>query len=315
MFEEIISVIKAASHIAIFTHINPDGDAMGSSYGLKLILNSIGKKAEVFLLSGADKSSWPLVIRGDENNISYDECDLFIALDAADSDRLGDYEEAFLRHKNTVAIDHHETHKEYANFTVMKSVSSTCELIFYLADELGVSITKDIANNLYLGMVTDTGNFKFSCTSGDTLRCAAQLMDIGVNSAEIAKRVFDTKTREYYDLMKIALNKMKYYLGGKVAVLYLSELDYKEACIDETESGGIVNIPNSIDGVEVGVFIRDREENEYKVSLRSNRYVNVADVAMSFGGGGHNRAAGYTSKSDSISETTEKLIKEIEKYI
>lgn len=308
MFEALLKVVRSATKAAIFTHLNPDGDAMGSSYGMKLILNQLGVKAEVFLLDGCDKSSLPLVIKGESQKFSFDECDLFIALDAADSDRLGEYEEKFLSHPNTIAIDHHETHKKYAKASVIKSVSSTCELIADFAKELGVTLTKDIANNLYLGMVTDTGNFKYSCVSGDTLRTAAELKDVGVDSAEIAKRVFDTKTREYYALMRIALNKTEYFMGDKVAALYLSSDDYDEAGLDESEAGGIVNIPNSIDGVEVGVFIRNREKGEFKVSLRSNRYVNVAKVAESFGGGGHNRAAGYTAMCDTAEEALKQLL-------
>ncbi|MCI5892286.1 MAG: bifunctional oligoribonuclease/PAP phosphatase NrnA [Clostridiales bacterium] len=315
MFEKLIPVIKNADNIAIFSHSSPDGDAMGSSYGLKLILAQIGKNAEVFLQENPDVPAESLMIKGGSSDLKIEDCDLFIALDSGDSERLGRYEKVFLSHDNTIAIDHHETHEEYAKLTVVEDISSTCELIVRLAEELGAEITKDIANNLYIGLVTDTGNFRYSCISGDTLRAAADLIDTGLNFSEISKILFETKSKEYYSLLKIALDKLKFYCGGKAAVLFLSSEDYKSADISEAEAVGIVNIPNSIVGVEVGVFIRNRGENEYKVSLRSNRYVNVANIAMQLGGGGHERASGYSAKGKTIDEIVLQVIEELEKVI
>lgn len=315
MFEKLIPIIKDAEKVAIFAHVNPDGDAMGSSYGMKLILEQLGKTAEVFLHDDFDVPAESLMIKGSKTELKLDDCDLFIALDSGDSERLGDYKDEFLSFENTIAIDHHETHKEYAKITVVKNISSTCELIVRFAHEAGVELTKEIANNLYIGLVTDTGNFKYSSVTGDTLRAAAKLIDLGVSSDEISKILFDTKSKEYYALLKIALDKMKFCCGGKAAVLFLSNEDYKSAGIKESEAVGIVNIPNSIAGIEVGVFIRNRGENEYKVSLRSNRYVNVANVASAMGGGGHERASGYTAHAETTEQVQEQLLKELEKVI
>lgn len=315
MFEKLIPIIKDAEKVAIFAHVNPDGDAMGSSYGMKLILEQLGKTAEVFLHDDFDVPAESLMIKGSKTELKLDDCDLFIALDSGDSERLGDYKDEFLSFENTIAIDHHETHKEYAKITVVKNISSTCELIVRFAHEAGVELTKEIANNLYIGLVTDTGNFKYSSVTGDTLRAAAELIDLGVSSDEISKILFDTKSKEYYALLKIALDKMKFCCGGKAAVLFLSNEDYKSAGIKESEAVGIVNIPNSIAGIEVGAFIRNRGENEYKVSLRSNRYVNVANVASAMGGGGHERASGYTAHAETTEQVQEQLLKELEKVI
>lgn len=315
MFEKLIPVIRAAEKVAVFAHVNPDGDAMGSSYGMKLILEQLGKTAEVFLHDNFDVPAESLMIKGSKTKLKPCDCDLFIALDSGDSERLGDYEDEFLSFENTIAIDHHETHKEYAKITVVENISSTCELIVRFAHEAGVKLTKEIANNLYIGLVTDTGNFKYSSVTGDTLRVAAELIDLGVSSDDISKILFDTKSKEYYSLLKTALDKMKFCCGGKAAVLFLSNEDYQSAGIKESEAVGIVNIPNSIAGIEVGVFIRNRGENEYKVSLRSNRYVNVASVASGMGGGGHERASGYTAYAETAEQVQEQLIKELEKVI
>lgn len=315
MFEKMIPIINRANNIAIFSHSSPDGDAMGSSYGLKLILAEIGKNAEVFLQENPDVPAESLMIKGKNTGLKIEDCDLFIAMDSGDSKRLGKYEDVFLSHKNTLAIDHHETHEKYACLTVVEDISSTCELVVRFAKELGVQITKEIANNLYIGLVTDTGNFKYSCVTGDTLRAAAELMDTEINFSEISKILFETKSKEYYALLKIALEKLKFHCDGKAAVLFLSTEDYKTANITESEAVGIVNIPNSIAGVEVGVFIRNRGEDEYKISLRSNRYVNVAKLAVNLGGGGHERASGYSAKGKTVDEIEIQVIGELEKVI
>jgi len=315
MFEKLIPAIKAADKIAIFSHSNPDGDAMGSSYGLKLILQGLGKKAEVFLQDDPDVPAESLMIKGESTGLEPEDCDLFIAMDSADSKRLGKYEGAFLKHENTIAIDHHETHEKYAKNAVVMNISSTCEMVVTLLKELGAKITKDIANNLYIGLVTDTGNFKYSCVTGDTLRAGAELIDTGINFGELSKRLFDTKSKEYYRLMNTALGKLEFFEDGKIAMLYLSRSDYKDSGIVEAEAVGIVNIPNSIEGVEVGVFIRERGENSFKVSLRSNCYVNVASVAAGLGGGGHERASGYSVHNMTIAETEAQAVEEIKKEL
>lgn len=315
MFERIIPTLISAEKIAIFTHSHPDGDAMGSSYGLKLILKELGKTAEVFLQEDPDVPAESLMIKGKDTGLKPENCDLFVAMDSADSKRLGSYERVFLEHGNTLAIDHHETHVKYAGDGVVTSLSSTCELVVDLAKELGVTLTKEIANNLYIGLVTDTGNFKYSCVTGDTMRAGAELIDTGIDFSELAKVLFDTKSKEYYSLMKTALDKLQYFCGGKVAVLYLSPEDYMRSGLREAESVGIVNIPNSIGGVEVGVFIRAREDGEFKVSLRSNRYINVARIAVELGGGGHERASGYSVSGKTIDETVSQAVTIIEKAL
>ncbi len=313
MFEKLIPIINGAEKIGIFAHIRPDGDAMGSSYGLKLALESAGKLCRVYFKDSPDEQAYSLVVKGEERDFSVSECDLLIALDCADSKRLGDYEKEFLSHSNSIAIDHHITHVEYAKCgTVFCEISSTCELIYMLLEEMNIPVTKEIANNLYIGLVTDTGNFKYSGISGDTLRIAAALIDTGIDFAELAKVLFDTKPKEYYDLMKIALDKLKLICGGKGAVLYLADEDFEAAHIKESSANGIVNLPNSIAGVEVGVYIRQRSENEYKVSLRSSRYIDVAEIAAGMGGGGHVRASGYSVTGKTVDQIIGDLIKELD---
>lgn len=315
MFEKIISAFNNADKIGIFAHVNPDGDAMGSAYSLKLALMSLGKKAEVFLAAEPDVAPKNLIAGKELTGITVDDCDLLAALDCADSRRLGEYQDIFLNHPNTVAIDHHVTHQPYAKNWIMRDLSSTCEIMTELYEEMGIKLTKDIANNLYIGLSSDTGNFKYSCVTSDTFHAAARLIETGIDFAGISKKLFDTKRREYYNLMKIALDRLKFYEDGKVCVLYLTQDDFAKSGIEESEATGIVNLPSSIEGVMIGVFIRSRNDGEYKTSLRSADTVDVAKIAAKLGGGGHTRASGFSTYNISAEEITEMIITEVRKQI
>lgn len=315
MFKGIISLLEKANKVGIFTHENPDGDAMGSSYALKLCLLALGKQAEVFLVPTPDRPAYKLVCGKEESGLAIEDCDLIVAVDCAEIRRLGEYADLFSSHKNTAAIDHHITHIPFANETVVQDISSSCELVFDLLMGWGQTISKDIANNLYLGMTCDTGSFKYSSVTPKTMRTAAQLMEYGADFAKISKGVFDTKSKEYYALMKIALKQLELYFDGKVSVLYLSEEDFNKAGLDESRAGGIVTLPSSVEGVIVGVYIRDREEGSYKISLRSTDLVDVSKIAATFGGGGHVRASGYSVSGKSVKELTKDVLAEIEKQL
>ncbi len=313
MFEEMISLFRAAKKIGIFAHENPDGDAMGSAYSLKLTLIAMGKQAEVFLTAHPDRAAYAMVRGKEMCGLSIEDCDLLAAVDCADSDRLGEYAPLFAKHPNTVAVDHHVTHHPFAGQTVVEDISSCSELMIKLYEEMGCPLTKDVAHNLYLGMVCDTGRFQYPGVTPKTLQRAASLIETGVDFAEISKRIFHTKTREYYALMRTALEQLQFYAEGKVCALYLSRENFEEAGLEESEAGGIVTLPSSMEGVAVGVYIREREPDVYKVSLRSNGLVNVAEIAAAFGGGGHVRASGYHVSGQTVSALMEELLGEIEK--
>lgn len=315
MFSDVVRALRQAERIAIFSHTHPDGDAMGSAYALKLALCAIGKKAEVFLEPEHDREAWQLLYGKEACGLQIADCDLLVALDCADQARLNRYSGCFQAHGNTIALDHHVTHRPFAkNGTVVAEISSTCELLYGLLKEMGIPLTLEIANNLYIGIVSDTGNFKYSSVTPATHRVAAELLEYGVDFAAIAKALFDTKTFGYLQLLQTALSKLQLYLDGTVAVLYLSEADFAAAQIDEQGAVGIVSLPNSVEGVEVGAYIRARGEGTFKVSLRSNTSVDVSAVAAAFGGGGHVRASGYSVSNTTVAQIIQSLLQEIQNY-
>jgi phosphoesterase RecJ-like protein len=293
VFNEVISKIKSSKRIAIFNHINPDGDAHGSAFGLKAALLAIGKQAEVFLREGDNLTKeFKLAIGTDPQGLEIKDCDLKIAVDCADVERLGIFAKDFTG--ETIAIDHHVTHKSFAKTTlVVPSAPATGEIIFDLIEKMNIGLTYDIAYNLYMAIVCDTGIFKFSSTTPHTHIVAAKLMETGIPFADMSKKLFDTKTFEYLQMYKKSIESLEMYHDGKIALLAFYEKDFEEAGISEADADGIVNLPNSIVGAEVGVYIRERA-NGFKISLRSGGKLDVAKIASDFGGGGHERASGFS---------------------
>ncbi|MCL2838894.1 MAG: bifunctional oligoribonuclease/PAP phosphatase NrnA [Oscillospiraceae bacterium] len=298
MLEKAVSIISAASKIAVYTHKNPDGDAIGSAFALKLALLSLGKLAEVYLEDGNAVKLFPFTKNVDVYPeipgamLCENDCDLRICVDCADKKRLGVKVNNFTG--NTMAIDHHATHVEFADFTLLDGDAASCgEIIYSLIRALGVEVTSDIADNLYMAIVSDTGGFKYPAVKPETLRIAADLIEKGANFTEIYRSIFDTYSMEFLNLTKIAIDRIQLYCDGKIAVLTLDNADFAAAGIAEDSADRIVDLPRNINGVEVSVYVRRRKDGETKVSLRANGDVNVAELARKFNGGGHIRAAGF----------------------
>ncbi len=295
MFKKLKKMIGKANKIAVFTHENPDGDALGSSYAFALGLIGLGKQVNVFLGDFKKDTKEYREICGTEklSDISPGECDLFVALDCADVNRISLGGVAFKG--KTVAIDHHITHKPYAEETIVVDAPATGEIVFDALKALKVNITSEIASNIYLAIACDTGNFKYSSVTPKTHRIVADLIESGADFAKISREVFYKLTKEYLDLYETALTRLEFFSEGKGCLMYLCDEDFEKAKIDENGAGDIVTLPAKIVGVEVGAYIRKRG-NAFKVSLRSNELVDVSKIAESYGGGGHIRAAGFSSE-------------------
>lgn len=317
MFEKIIEKLNKAESVGIAVHINPDGDALGSAFSLKNVLESMNKTANVYFCGGVE-SCLKEIFGIDEDYVQdlkiFKESDMLIALDCADLKRLGKWSEIFDMHSNTAAVDHHITHIEYADDTVVQEISSTCELIYEMYKEMGIKLSLKAAEYLYIGIMTDTGSFKYSSADGNTHRAAAELIDMGVDFAGLSKRIFDTKSKGYFSLYAYAINSLKFSKDGKIAILRLSENDFERFGTSESEASAIVALPSKTEGVKAGVYIRDRG-SECKVSLRSSGDVDVARIAAEFGGGGHVCAAGYSVSPAEIDENTKSLIKRINEQL
>lgn len=315
MFEKIIEKINSAQRIGLFAHVNPDGDALGSMYSLKNVLASMGKNGEVFLCGKAESSVFNLIYDGETPKCEPEDCDLLIALDSSDIDRLGEWKETFSAHSNTAAIDHHITHIKYANETVVEDISSNCELLCGMYKEMSANISEKTATDLYIGIATDTGSFKYSSVTGDTHRAAAWLIEKGARFDYVSKKIFDTKSKEYFEILRLAISKIKYYAGGRIAYLCLEGEDFARCGIEEADANAVVSLPGSVEGVEASIYVRRRGEDEYKVSLRSSGYVDVARIALGFGGGGHVKAAGFSLTGSEFDSGVKDLISRISEQL
>lgn len=301
MLDKIAETVIASDKIAILPHIAADGDALGSSFALALVLSGMGKKVDVLLEE--EVSSIYGFLPGKSLSKVYSEgsihYDLALALDSGDSERLGSRKEVFENANHTANIDHHNTNTKFAmqNY-IDKAASSTGEIIYILLGKMGQKIDKDVAINLYVALSTDTGGFRYSNTSARTHLIASELISLGVDVAEISRIVFDTSSYEKVKLTGAAIQSIELVEEGRVAVMALTNETIRNTGAREDESDGIINIARNIRGVEVAIMLRQLDSGEIKVNLRSNNYVDVSAVASIYSGGGHKRAAGFTTTGD-----------------
>ncbi|MGO1750892.1 MAG: DHH family phosphoesterase [Psychroflexus sp.] len=319
------SILEKSKNIIIVAHKNPDGDAVGSSLGLSLLLKEAftDKNIQVVLpnkfpefLEWLPKQEQILFF--DQNNSeakkSINNADLIFTLDFNSFGRTGEMAEELEQSKaDFVMIDHHQQPDDYAKFTFSDtSIGSTCEMIYLTIQHLGYEkfLTKEIGECIYTGIMTDTGSFKFSSTSSQTHRIIADLIDLGVENSKIHQNTFDNNSLSRLQLMGIAMSNLKIIAEKHAAYITLSqeELDLNDFKKGDTE--GFVNYALSLKGINLAViFIENKSEGIIKISLRSIGDIDVNTLARKyFNGGGHQNAAGGRSEL-SMSETITKFEK------
>ncbi len=313
--DEILEEIKKAGSIVLLTHETPDGDAIGSSLGLKLALEKLGKNADLIMTSYAKTFNFLPEVDKIKTESDIKEYDLAISLDCATFKRL-DNREYFENAKETIVIDHHGSNNMYGDINYVNPVAPACsEILLAILSYYEIDIDVKIGTCLMTGIITDTGGLQYPATTADTFEYAAELLRKGVDIADICKRTLQTKTKANFELQKRVMDRMELLEDGKVAFSYINQKDLDEVNAEEGDHEGLVNIGRSIEGVEVSIFIRQKDnENAYKVSMRSGSYVNVSDVCLMFGGGGHPRAAGALIQG-SVEQVKEKLLNEVRKYL
>ena len=314
--DDILEEVKKADKIVILTHEAPDGDAVGSSLAMKLALKELGKQADVIIteysrlfkfLPGAEEIK-------QESDIK--EYDLAISMDCADLKRLDGGEEYFETAKRKIVIDHHGSNKMFGDLNFVNPASTACcEVLAGMFEYFGININKEIGTCLVTGIITDTGGFRYSGVTSETFEFTAELLRKGVKVSDIYKRVLDTKTIANFELNKLVVNRMEILEEGRVTFTYITAEDLEKVNAEPGDHEGLVEIGRDIEGVEVSIFIREEKEiNGYKVSLRSNDYVNVSDVCLLFGGGGHIHAAGCVMLED-METVKKKLLNELKKVL
>lgn len=312
--DNILEEINKAETIVILTHENPDGDAIGSGLALYNALKQMGKNPDLIIpeyprifnfLPGANE------IKKESDIEKYD---LAISVDCATIKMLNGFVNYFDNAKVRVSIDHHSTNTMFGDFNYVSPDAPACaQILLIVLEYFKVEITKDIGTCILTGIITDTGGFKYSGVTAETFEFVAWLLNKGINVSKIYRKVLQTKTRANFELNRIATNRLEFYEDGKVAFTYITKEDENSVNAESGDHEGIVETGRDIEGVEVSIFIR-QTENGCKVSMRSNEYVNVSDVCLLLGGGGHIHAAGVTMQC-TIEQAKEKILRQIKAVI
>ena len=295
-FDLAIDLIKNSKNIGIASHVSPDGDNIGSILALGNALEKINKK--VFILKTDDIPKDFLFLPGTNKIIDYEdnmEIDLFITLDTSDEDRLGKNRILLDKIENVVNIDHHISNTNFGDINIVNSnAAATGELVYKLIKKIGIIIDKDIASCIYTSISSDTGSFMYDNTTSETHEIVAELIKTGIDKSNININLYQSRSIEKTKLFIKILETLKFHYDNQVGIIKVTQemLNNSNAKMEDTE--GIISFIREISSIEVAILLKEIEEEEIKVSMRSKRYADVAEICANFNGGGHIRAAGCT---------------------
>lgn len=304
---ELLGFLKNEDDFLIATHLNPDGDGLGSALALSMALQAMGKKTALlcrdqipkicrFLPDNEKFNTFETLLS--QGRPRYDFKNL-ILVDCNDVDRITNDKTlaSKLSFEKSVVIDHHETEKDFGDLKWISHDSpATAVMVYHIVKGLGITITKDIAVNLYAGIAVDTGNFRHDNTSADALRIAADLVEAGAKPAAIYRELFESWSSGRFNLFTRALGALQTNDGIAVTVITGKMFEETSSSADDTEN--FVEFPRIVKDIKVSLLLREVDEKSCKVSLRSKGDINVAKIAAEFGGGGHKNAAGCTIKAN-----------------
>ncbi len=317
--KEISETILNSRQVLIASHINPDGDNLGSSLALYLTLKKLSKNANVLWVDSIPSDYLFLpeienIKRKEDLNI--EDNYTLITLDSANLDRLGINKELAVNASKLINIDHHISNTKYGDlYYVDSESSSTGEIIFELIKELNVDLDSEISNCLYTAISSDTGSFMYSNTTSKTHKIVSKLYENGLNTDEININLYQSNSYKKTILQSKVLMELELYHENKLAVGIVDGDILKSTDTSMEDTEGIVEKIRDIKGIEVAVLIKENYEN-FKISTRSKRYVNVSKLCEKFNGGGHIRAAGCTlDKENTLEQIKTNFIKEIGKDI
>lgn len=308
--DTIIQFINQSERIAVLTHISEDADALGSAAAFAKALKGIEKTVDIYISEAPEDR---LALLGNDF-ILFDEemelpaYDLCVCLDCADLERLGSRIRIFNDASRTINIDHHFTNPNYADANlVMKDASSVGEVVFLLLREMEIEITQEIAKCLYVSISADTGCFKYSNVSPQTMEIVAELLKQNIDHAAICKVMFSSEKREVMRFRGHLMENIIEYFDGKLCIVQSNDALLKRYGVNKKDIGDIVDIPRKIEGCEIAASVREYGE-EVKISFRSNGRYDVSDLALAFGGGGHKMAAGATVFGSSAEQVIERIV-------
>lgn len=314
MYKEALELIDRSKSIVLISHINPDGDALGSQLALYFILKKMNKRVRVVNITKELPYNLDFLPGFKEIKKSLpNNFDLLISFDSGDFNRLGIEKKEGIK---VINFDHHISNTKYGDINLIEpDFASTSEVVYKFLRLNSIKIPKESAICIYTALVSDTGFFQYESVNKRVFLMAAELVDIGVDPSFIAKMLNEREPLSKIRLMAKILDTLTLYLNATVAVLRLTQKMLKEsgASVDHAENAS--NIARSLATVEVGILLREEEDGYIKVSLRSKNYIDVSKIAKLFGGGGHKRAAGFKSSYKDFDTILNAILEVLKKEI
>ena len=318
-FREIADVLTGGEIICIFPHIVMDGDAIGSGGALCRALRDMGKTAYVIT---EDNLADNLKFVDKDYTLDYrqakeltDKDYISVCVDCSETKRFPKRQDLFEGGKIKVCIDHHKTAEPICDYNyVDPDAAATCELIYYLLKEMNAEITPEIADCLYTGIATDTGNFQYSNTTKETHKIVANLYDVKNGFNDISLEIYENESFEKLALQGEIFKTAMTFANGKGVIAWVTQKMLKDCNATMNDSEGSVSKLRSIGSVEIAVLLRENKDGTIKASLRSKRFFDVAKLCAKYGGGGHTRAAGFTVEG-TVSEIRDRIIEEVNREI
>ena len=315
--KKVTAFLKNYDSFALFTHIGPDADAIGSTKALKIALESLGKKVYVFCDGTIPKNLEFMQADLCQDVSVLDNVEVGVLVDCNIPSRVGKYQSCFEGMAVKMCIDHHVPEKFNFDFKFVSTKSpSACNLVYKIIRGLKVKVTKEIATLLYSGTATDTGCFKNTNTTADCHRIVGSLIDKKIDLEAANYNLFKYKPKKQMDFYTYCFKHLQYFYNDKILLVFIPYKEYKKIS-DIIDTGGLFEFLTGVEGNEIILKITEKTPKQYFVALRSNKYANVRDIASQFGGGGHKMASGCNFSGD-YKSGLEKLINlsisELNKY-
>jgi phosphoesterase RecJ-like protein len=313
--KEVAAVLKEGRSFILATHKDPDADGVGSMLALSRALKDAGKDTlcvsdgalpgSLNLLAGAEE-----VLTGGKPQGHWDAC---IVLDCSAFERIAGLGTDMVR--PLVNIDHHETNDRFGDYNLVeRHSSSTGEIVLKLIKAAGLSMCYECAENIFAAIQSDTGSFKYTNTTPQSLHAAIKLIRMGVRPWDTAMRIMDGCLPSRLELLRMGLGTISFHSRGRIGLMVLTREMFERAGADFRESERFVDYPRCVRGVQIAVLVRQMKEDLYKFSLRSNSTDRVAELARIFGGGGHARAAAFESRGP-LEDALDAFLKEAERFL
>jgi phosphoesterase RecJ-like protein len=311
MYKKIWNKIKQSDNIVLISHINPDGDALGSSLGMYSILKNMKKNVKI-----VNTTPLPLYLDFLPNYEKVtmqmpQKCDLVVSFDCGSFDRLGiEKPDCFL-----INIDHHISNTNYGDLNLVENIASTSQVVFNILEHNGVEIDENSAICFYTALVTDTGNFQYESVTSEVFRVASELVKCGAKPEFVSKMLYERDRLSRLRFLAKALETLELYAQGRVGIVRVSKEMMVQTGATKDDTDGLVNMVRKLNTVEVAIMLREEENGDIKVSLRSKNYLNVSEIATKYGGGGHIRASGVTFKNKNFEEIIKILLSDIKEKL